>query len=291
MTVILEKRKRGRPSKKAQAERLQAQVLAARATNETSSQRITRIAERFTIMYRLSQGIIGGTLRSLIVSGAPGVGKSHTIVGLCDSAHDRGIIKNYEYVKGAQVTGIELYKLFYRTREAGSVVLMDDSDSIYDDEISLNLLKAATDTTARRRMSYLSEAHSLKSQDIPPQFDFEGGMIFITNKDFQTIVDLNNSKLAPHMAALISRSHYLDLALHTQDDLIAWINHMITKQGILIQNGLDKDQQAQALKWLNSNYMNVRELSIRTAIRVADYMKTDFNHWEQFCRVMLLRGN
>lgn len=279
----LPKRGRGRPSN---AE-LEARRLAALETNETPAERIARIGERFTVMYRLTQGSISGAVRSLIVSGAPGTGKSHTVEHLLSQAADRDVIK-YETVKGA-ISAVNLYKLLYRYSKSDQIVLLDDADSIFDDEDAMNIMKAALDTTAVRKISWLSESNTLKAEDIPTQFVYEGAMIFITNKDFQGIVDHGKSKMAPHFAALMSRSIYLDLKLHTTADLIAWISHLVTKNHILVQRGLDRAQETEAVEWLAKNVSEVRELSIRTLLKIADFMKTDPTNWERFAKVTLLR--
>lgn len=285
------KRKRGRPAKtvalKAEAMQL-AQVQAEQDTNETEAQRVKRIAERFTVMYKLTQGAIGGHVRSLIVSGAAGTGKSHTINHLLDQAAERDQIR-YEPIVGANVTGINLYKLLYRMQNEQDIILMDDSDEIWNDEISLNLMKAALDTSVTRRLSWLSESAALKAEDIPNQFEYKGSMIFITNKDFQSIIDLGKSKMAPHFAALMSRSIYLDLKLHRPKDLLAWVLHMTAKNGILMQNGLTKKEQDMVLDWTRENYTEFRELSIRTLLKVGSFVKSSPTDWETFAKVTILR--
>lgn len=277
------KRKRGRPS----AKDLEARRLAALVTNETPAERIARISERFTVMYRLTQGSIMGAVRALIVSGAAGTGKSHTITSLLEAAHDRDKIR-FETVHGA-LSAVNLYKLMYRYSGPNDIILLDDADSIFDDEDALNLMKGGLDTTAVRKISWLSESAALKAEDIPTSFIYEGAMIFITNKDFQSIVDFGKSKMAPHFSALMSRSIYLDLKLHTVEDLLAWTCHMVEKNHILVQKGLDRGQEQEAIEWLRKNVNNVRELSIRTLLKLGDFMKTDATNWESFANVTLLR--
>ena len=277
------KRKRGRPSKKDVAARIQA----AKVTNETPAQMVTRIAERFTVMYRLTQGVISGAIRAVVVSGAPGTGKSHTINHLLETAHDKDTIR-FETVHGA-VTAVNLYKLLYKYRAANDIILLDDADGIFDDVDAMNLLKAALDTSTVRKLSWLSESAALKADNIDTSFVYEGAIIFITNTDFQGIVDYGKGKLAPHFSALMSRSIYLDLKLHTTEELLAWCCHMVDKNGILRQHGLDRSQELDAIDWLKRNAHECRDLSIRTLLKIAGFMKTDMTNWEVFANVTLLR--
>ena len=53
--------------------------------------------------------------------------------------------------------------------------------------------------------------------------------------------------------------------------------------------GLDRGQESEAISWLNDNVAQVRELSIRTLLKIADFMKTDPTNWETFAKVTLLR--
>lgn len=278
---------RGRPSKAEMALRAE-EAKKARKTNETPEQRVARIADRFTVMYRLTQGVINGAMRSLIVSGAPGMGKSHTIeVQLLSPAADKGQIK-LDVIRGS-ISPVDLYKRLYKFSSPNSVILLDDADSIYEDEDGLNILKAALDTSKTRKISWLRESSALKSEEVPNQFIFEGAMIFITNKDFQWIVEMERNKLVPHIAALMDRSKYLDLKLHDIDDCTAWVGHMVRKQNILVQHGLTREQQEKALDWLTKNYSQLRSLSIRTMMHVAEFILASPLDWEKFAKTILLR--
>jgi len=278
------KRGPGRPSK---AE-LELRRLAELETNETDSERVARISARFDAMFQLAKGSLSGAIRSLIVSGAPGTGKSSTIEGLLSSAilHDPNM--KYEVVRGT-LTPINLFKLLYRNRNPNNIILLDDADGVFDDEDSLQLMKVALDTTSVRQPSWLSETSVLKNEDIPNTFEYNGVMIFITNKDFQYIVDHGKGKYVPHFAALMSRSIYLDLKLHTNKDLMAWVNHMILSYHILVQRGCTHTQEKMVMAWVRKHQSSVRELSIRTAIKAGDFVLSDASSWETIAELTLLR--
>ena len=271
--------KRGRPSKAELALR----AVAARKTDETPAERVRRIAERFGVMYKLAQGSIAGNVRGLVISGAPGVGKSHTIKHLLEQAKERGDI-NFRAVSGT-ITPINLYKLMYQFQKEKDVLLLDDTDSIYDDEESMNLLKAGLDSNERRMISWLSETNALKSEGIETSFEYKGSMIFITNKDLQTAAILDKSRIAVHYRALMDRAVYLDLKLHTADDVMAWIAYMVRAHGILIQRGLSKGQQEDVVLWVQKNYEQIPMLSLRLMNKVADFVNTFPADWESMARI------
>lgn len=280
-------KKRGRPSKADMAARQALAEQKAKEENISPAERVARIAERFTVLWQLTNGVATGAIRSMIVSGAPGVGKSHTIEELLADYSLKGRVK-YRFVRGT-VTPINLYKLLWEYKSQHSVLVLDDSDDIFYDDVGLNLMKAALDTSLERRISYLSESNVLKQEGIDTEMLYEGGMIFITNLDFQAYVDEGKNKLAKHFSALKDRSLYLDLKLHTAEDLVAWIDYMVRKKQILQQMYLTPEQENMALDYIRKNYKRMRELSIRTALKIGQFMKMDSKGWESTANVLLLR--
>jgi hypothetical protein len=256
---------------------------------ETDAQIIDRIQDRFTILNELTEAATVGAVRSLIVSGAGGVGKTYTVERILEAAKENYGLKT-EVVRGV-LSPVHLYKLLYRNREENAVVVLDDADAIFFDEQALSILKAALDTSLIRKLSWMSDSHSLKEDDVPTQFEYKGSMIFITNIDFQSYVDVGKTKLVPHLQALMTRAMYLDLKLHTSRELVVWINHMVTKNHILVQSGLSHKQEGEVLKFLNDNIEKLRNVSIRTALQLASFVKAkpDNHEWHKLANTICLR--
>ena len=152
------------------------------------------------------------------------------------------------------------------------------------------MLKAVTDSTERRRVSYLADYDMVDSEAnvIPRQFQFDGTIIFITNLDFDALIDKNN-KLSPHLSAMVSRSHYIDLAMKTQRDYFIRIKQVL-KQGLLANKGLTKAQERKVLKFIDQNSADLREMSLRVAIKLADLIKRNPASFEKMAKVTVLRG-
>ena len=257
---------------------------------ETDEDVILRISERFDILYKCTHGATTGTVRSLIVSGAGGVGKTHTVESILDYAKENQNVKS-EVVHGV-LTGVNLYKLLYRNRFANCVVVLDDADNIFDDEQSLMVLKAALDSGKSRKISWLSEGKSLiskKDGEVPTDFIYEGTMIFITNLDLQKFVDTGKNKYAPHMQALMTRAMYIDLRLHTLRDLCTWVRHMVSKNHILVQDGLSYQQEKEVLDFITENREKLRNLSIRTALQLGAMVKMEGENWRTMAKHIALR--
>lgn len=259
------------------------------AKPETDEEIVNRISQRFEILNELTEGATVGIVRSLIVSGAGGVGKTYTVERILEHAKEQYGLKT-EVVRGV-VSPVNLYKLLYRNCSSNDVVVLDDADAIFFNEDALSIMKAALDTSITRKISWLSESHSLKEDNVPTSFNYEGSMIFITNIDFQAHIDTGKTKLTPHLQALMTRAMYLDLQLHTSRDLVVWINHMVNKHHILVQAGLNHKQEKDVLKYLNENVDQLRNVSIRTALQLAAFVKAkpDNNEWQKMADVIVKR--
>ena len=247
---------------------------------ETDEQIAARLNDRFEILDVLAQSCIVGDSRSLIVSGPPGLGKSYTIE---NALREWDVDGNRHIVIKGYVRPTGLFKMLYKYSEVGQIVVLDDADNIFFDEISLNLLKAVCDTTEQRTVSWLSEARlndDETGEPIPRSFDFNGSVIFLTNYDFDSMI-AKGHKLTPHLQALVSRSQYVDLAMKSVRDYLVRIEQVVG-QGMLAD--LSGREREDVMNFIHENAYKLRELSLRMAIKLAAIRKTNMN-WEKIARV------
>lgn len=255
------------------------------APQETTEEIAQRINEAFTAMDIFSCGAIAGHIRSLIVSGAAGVGKTFTLERDLKAAEEAGDI-NFAKVAGT-CSAIGLYCKLYEMREEDSVLLLDDVD-VFGDEDSMNILKAALDSGEERHISYNKASKWLEEQDIPRDFEFKGTVIFISNKDFDRELQ-SGTKLAPHYNALISRSVYLDLGVHTIEEIMVRVKQVVASTDMLTSLGLTDTNIADLMDWLDDNIEQLRSLSLRTCLHIADMIKTSPTQWKMLAKMTMLR--
>jgi len=259
------------------------------ADPDVSDDEITaRIARRFGTLAKMSYGAARGNVTALVVSGAAGVGKSYTVEEVLEEQAQAGHTR-YTVIKGT-ITPIQLYRTLYEYQDPGSVVVLDDADGILFNEDALNLLKSALDTTGRRKLCWLSDAIGRGDDALPSSFEYKGTIVFITNIDFQRIVDEGKSKLAPHFEALLSRSLYLDLTLRSKRDLMCWIRHVVLSNEMLVKRGLTVAQSQEVLDFLRENIDRLRTVSLREAIKAAQLLKTDPRNWKQEAEFVMLKS-
>ena len=227
----------------------------------------------------MTQGSIDGVVRGMVVTGPPGVGKSYGVEKVIEknSMFDKLADKPLKYgtEKGA-ASAIGLYQLLYRYADPGSVLVLDDCDSILWDEVSLNLLKAALDSSNKRMISWNTESSALRREGVPEKFEFCGSVIFITNLKF----DSAKGKIKDHLDAILSRCHYLDLTLDTMRDKMLRVKQIV-KDGMLKTYNFSKDEEVGLIHYMEENKEKLREVSLRMVTKIADLKKMSPTRWQR----------
>lgn len=244
-----------------------------------------RIRKRFDVMNKMGKGIIAGVIRSLIISGAPGIGKTFGLEQQLKKAESRGDIE-FDFIKG-KISAIGLYTKLWENSNAGCVTVLDDID-VFSDEDVLNILKAALDTGEERWISWGTASSWLEDKGIPNTFQYEGSVIFITNMNVDRELE-KSSKLTPHLDALVSRSIYLDLGVHSNRDIMIRVEDVIANTDMLIDKGLSTSEETELVAWMKENVDRLRNVSLRTALFIADFIKTDKHEWKDIAEVTLIR--
>jgi hypothetical protein len=145
------------------------------------------------------------------------------------------------------------------------------------------------DTTEKRRVSWLTEGVMIDEESgerLPRGFEFNGTIVFITNLDFDALIDRGH-KLAPHLQALMSRAHYIDLAMKTRRDYVVRIKQVLEK-GLLKKSGLTPAQEKDVVDFIEANTDRLRELSLRMALKVGAIRKIG-ETWQKVARVTCCR--
>ena len=248
---------------------------------ETDDEAMDRIATRFQILDEMASACISGNIRAMIVSGPPGVGKSFGVeTQLEKSAMFDKIAGNrvrYQVVKGA-MTALGLYAQLYKYSDKKNILVFDDCDSVFMDDLTLNILKAALDSGKRRKICWNSDSRLLREEGIPNSFNFDGSCIFITNLKFDNI---KSKRLQDHLEALQSRCHFLDLTIDTARDMMLRIKQVDRDAdgGLFNDYNFQNGEGEKVLAYMEANRSKLRELSIRMALKIADLVKISPNNW------------
>jgi hypothetical protein len=253
---------------------------------ESDAEIVERIRERFDMLKDMTKAVKKGDVRAMIVSGPPGVGKSHGVEEVLDryaTMESLGAGKTHEVIKGA-TSAIGLYCKLFKMADKGKVVVFDDCDSIFADELSLNILKAALDSKKNRTIHWNTDSFKLRNEGVPDSFRFEASAIFITNLKFDKV----KGKLREHLEALESRCHYMDLTIDSDKDKILRIKQ-VTNDGMLDKYKLSDEVKEEILDFIDINKGRLRELSLRTVLKVADLAVSFPDRWESYAENTVMR--
>ena len=126
------------------------------------------------------------------------------------------------------------------------------------------------DTGKKRTLCWNTESRTLMAEGMPNSFEFNGGVVFITNIKFDNV---KSKKLQDHLQALQSRCHYLDLTIDSMRDRMLRIRQ-ICGQGMLEKYMMPaRDAGSELIQFIFENKHRLREISLRMVLKVADLWK------------------
>ena len=257
---------------------------------ESEVEAMDRIASRFGVLDEMSRACISGDIRAMIVTGPAGIGKSHGVnlqmekASMFDKLAGKKV--RFEVVKGA-MSGIGLFAKLYKFSDAKNVLVFDDCD-IWEDQDAINVLKGALDSGKTRRISWNKDSRILREEGIPNSFNFNGSIIFITNKSFDA---KKAGKMQPHLDALQSRCHFLDLTVDTERDKMLRIKqvHRDADGGLFADYDFTQVQTDEIMSFIWDNHTKLREVSLRMCLKVADLVKISAN-WRELAKATCMKG-
>jgi hypothetical protein len=260
----------------------------AEVEQESDEAIVERLRERFDILKQMTIAVKSGDVRAMIVSGPPGVGKSFGVEevlskdGLFDKLGARK--PRYEIVKGA-MSALGLYAKLYEFSDPKSVLVFDDCDSILMEDLSLNILKGALDSSKKRFIAWNTDSRLLRSEGIPDRFEFKGAAIFITNIKFEHV---KSKRLRDHLDALESRCHYIDLQMDTEREKMLRIRQIVG-DGMLDEYEFEPCTVDEIVRFIDANKTRLRELSLRMVLKIADLRKSFPTSWTAMAKTTCMK--
>ena len=226
------------------------------------------VSEKFDFLKELVRCILSGSVKGLVTAGAPGIGKTYTILEEARKVSKSKTPKRIKHLTG-HITPSATYNTLADYRDKDSLVIFDDCDNVFQDVKSLNILKAACDSSRVRTIHWESDR-----KNATPSFDFDGGIIVISNGRFS----------GPHYKAFLDRVHYYDMNV-TTGEKIARIYDIAMKHA-----NVSKDLAEEILSWLGENQSKVGYLSLRTFYKVAQLSKTSKTNWKKLAELTVFQS-
>ena len=224
-------------------------------------QQIEEETEDPEIVFKKMEGYIKMVLKglnpSLILCGAPGVGKTYRVKKqLKDAGYKDG--DNLYIIKG-KCSPRHLYLALYKFKDKKDIILIDDADSLVGPkapEDCINILKGALDSSGEPEGRLVSYGIAGKITDddgneLPKRFYYNGSVIIITNYNAGSLD-----------TALRGRSYIQDIHFSI-DQVLTIIERLLPK---LSTETLSMESKNKAFKYLKelAEQKTDMEISLRT---------------------------
>lgn len=231
--------------------------------------------ERFSDMEHYINMVVKGLQPSLLICGAPGVGKTFRVMKAIKAS---GL--NYKVIKGKETAMACYCDLFLYSRE-GDILIFDDADDVLENDVITNLLKAATDSSDERIVSYGTSKPPTMTQeefmslplDLQSQCsiqEIKGGQVYFYPKNFETkgrVLIITNKNAGQIDTAVRNRGLVCDLAF-TTEECLQIIEGLLPH---IMPGKLSQPAKVKALEYLQdlADKGSKMEISIRSFTTVA----------------------
>jgi hypothetical protein len=249
------------------------------------------INERFEIMADYVSMVANRNTTSAIILGEGGLGKTFTVLktlereGLklyrsvtsddssAEITHDNR--SGYVIIKG-YTTAKALFRSLWENRNR--IVVFDDTDEVFKNQTSTDLLKAALDSYETRIITWNSEGFGSRDDDLPKSFEFTGGVIFISNMPRHKVPQ-----------PIRSRGFVADLSMK-RDEIITRMEWIVETDDFLPE--FEKNHKIEAMSFIKQHQFNpgVRKLNLRTLVNTTKARATREN-WQRMALYNMLNAD
>lgn len=226
--------------------------------------------------------------RGLLISGNAGMGKTHYVQAAFEATGQKNRV---QYVKASSLSSAAMFCILHASSKPGKIVVFDDTDLIHksSQEVAtiLDLLKGATEPTMGERILSWHRATTnplMVQLNVPASYDFQGTIVWITNDSIEDM----RKKAKGHWNAISSRFTQIEAWFNDQEK-IEYTLHLIAEENILgdkctvRKNGWSKEVVDNVCEYMRTNYRQLRDITPRVALKIADVIDTYPTKWRTYC--------
>ena len=243
------------------------------------------VNERFQFLEDTIDMVAARQMKSAVVVGEGGLGKSYTVfdrikrAGMTDiHKMDPGSFLDESNSRSTFITmkGHQSPKNMYRTlyENRGRLVIFDDCDSVLFEEKSANVLKAALDSYDERWVNWGVENND--EDGLPNRFLFTGGVIFISNKPMHKMPQ-----------AILSRSACADVSM-TRTEIVQRMRQIVAKGEFLEDEKMSIKNEALDFIAEHATNHQIKAINLRTLITVVTNRRCMPERWKRLSLSMMI---
>lgn len=248
--------------------------------NLTDSERSQHIETYVQTFKDLTQAVIDGAMH-LVLMGDAGQGKTQTVTDLLEASG-----KSFDDIKGS-ASAIGLYRMLHDNQHL-DVLVIDDCDTMFENPECANILKAAMDSKAERKISWEKQGNNLAALGLPNSFTSTVQIILITNHDLvhtagrlrkkQELMKPVIDRSIPFKTGMPNRQWEADYfrMMHENDLLLAFK-----------EEGLTTEQQDEIMQFVLDNAQSWKAMTFRMLGHIARFYKSNKTTWQSMSLMTL----
>jgi hypothetical protein len=241
----------------------------------------------FDVIRGYAKGMKEGKVRALYLSGAGGMGKSHTVKHVLTTLDPRGEKEGrWAFISG-KLSELKMYEMFFNYSGQGCIIVLDDADEMLTGTTGkLNMVKHAIDTKDPRVLRWSS---SKAADGAPPSFKYQGSLVIISNKSIAQIHAAAKTR-KEHFEALNTRCISMNVTIESQEHRLIRLK-TVALEGHLFdeaKSGIPtKERQTEIIAFLEKYHREMVTFNMRTPGLLADIAATfpDTEVWHDAVRL------
>jgi hypothetical protein len=246
-------------------------------------EQIYEVQEYQTLTEQFVDKVLAGVHKNAVIQGSPGLGKSYAVQ---QALLRRNLVekKDFLIVKG-HITPLQLFATLYHFRRPGQVVVLDDCDDIFGNEVGIGMIKSATDPD-NRRVSYSSSRTPRIAGVVVEHFVYHGTLIICSN----VMLSIGTGRRDQHIRAIMSRTTNWPMGWDTNERKFAQIFNMVVNADYLSRDARTKitdTQKADMLMFILDNLDEITSLDLRLPQKIAAEIVSDSGNWRRASRPFL----
>jgi hypothetical protein len=243
--------------------------MSAQHFNEAYKENLASIDKKFKLMLDMVGLAAEHAINGLIIDGAPGIGKSFSIADFLKENyiknHPNPIVPTWS---SGHITPLQTFNLLGEHNTVSDLLVFDDCDGVFQEQTSMNVLKAATEMRAKRVVSWNTAFRGAKFES----YQFDSSIIIITNASCNSV----------HFKALTDRFHMVSMDV-TNMEKLAKIFSVATQNDYC-----DTQTGFEIAYWLYQEKDNIDYMSIRTFVKIAQLAKHRPETWRDLAQMTII---
>ena len=203
----------------------------------------------------------------LVVNGPTGSGKTEFVKKTLDA-----YCKTIPTFNSGALSAVMLFKLLYENRRKGDVLVIDDTDSIFESVEAVEVLKAALDTQTKKTVEWNKYSQALSTHGVPTTFAYSGKVIIITNRYCVRNPQGAKNKVDRMLLPLWSRVMYFAAGLPTRQWEMQSVKmfHQNDEIRCFAEKGIDAKGQKAIINFVDSQQDEFHDVSFRLISQISD---------------------